>query len=531
MFRGFTESLVVRGVLAVWACLSVAGCGEQVELPAYCPPEAYDALQAGRLKPLVEHFADPAAGGRMTGTAGNDRAADRVVEQFRQAGLQPAGDAGTFRQRFPLGELRVPAPISRLSAGELKFDFGRDFLPMAGAVRGAFQAPLVFAGYGVKNRVRGYDSYRNLSARGCVVLLLQGEPHDKTGQSDWALKGKWTELTELRRKLRTARDAGAVGALIVSPPALARGGDPLEDVLPPKHRGPIPAMRITRAAANRLLRAGGREQTVGQLVEDLRGDALPEGFAVGVKVAGRCDFVPGVGENLLGVLPAGKHYATAYPAEEDPEDDLGPAPPVVVLGAHYDHLPATGQQSRDGGFGVRPGGDDNASGLAVLCQLAEALAKIPERNCEYVFVAFDAEEIGFLGSKHYVQHPVRPLDRTALMINIDQIGRLRDEEVIVIGAVNNATLKHCLLEGNGLGAGLKVTSVPLGKWSFWSDDAAFAAEGVRTLFFFTGLHRDYHTRRDTAAKVNLEGMSRVGRLIFDTLRFFDEAHAPPPAGR
>jgi hypothetical protein len=511
----------------VWMALGV-GCGEPI-VPAYCPPAAYDAFEPGRLAPIVRRLADPRLGGRMAGTAGNGVAARGIAEQFAQAGLIPAGEGGTYRRRFPLARLRVGAHVSSLRADEESLVFGQDFLPSAAGARGTFAGPIVFAGFGVKNRVRGYNDYRNLSAHGAVVLIVQGEPHDDNGQSLWAPKGKWTELIALPRKLRLAREAGAVAALVVTPPALRKHGDPLADVLPPRRRGPIPAVRISRQAANRLLAAGGRSETVDDLARVMRDNETFRGFPLDLRVEGTCDFVPGVGENLIGVLPAGKHYPTTHPADatDDETFDDGLQPPVVVIGAHYDHLPATGQKARDAGFGARPGADDNATGVALLCQLAEALSNIPERNCEYVFVAFDAEEIGFLGSKQYVEHPARPLDRTVLMVNLDQLGRLRDEEVLVIGK-GDSLLSRVLTDGNSLGAGLKLTRVPAKRWSPWSADAPFASRGIPTLLFTTGLHRDSRTRRDRFEKVDIDGLARAGRLVFDTLRFFDEAHAPKP---
>lgn len=495
---------------------ALAGCAS-----SFLPPAPADALDQLRPEPLAAHIrflADPALAGRMTGTAENSRAGDYLARHFALAGLTPAGDAGGWFQPFPADKLRVPAPSCRLQAGAKLLAPGKDFAPMAAGCAGAFEAPLVFAGYGLKNHIRRYDDYSTVSARGAVVMILQGEPHDKSGRSRWAIEGPWTELVPVAAKLRRAADNGAVAVLLVSPPDVVPGTDPLDDLLG-AGRGPLPAIRISRAAADELLAAGGPGRNLAALINHIHTTNTPSSFAVGTKVSGVVNLVPGGGRNVVGVLPA-------VPAD--------PAAPAIVVAAHYDHIPATGQKSRDHLFGSHPGADDNASGTAALVQLARAMARLPERRCRYYFVAFSGEEIGFLGSRHFVRHPPVPLSRIALDITLDEIGRVRDNNVYLIGNVNYQPVSLAVASARPLARPLRTTSIGILNSQYWSDQAPFVAAGVRTLLVFAGLPPEYHTRLDTADRVNYEGMANVAHLVFETLRRLDvelpaRAPDPPPA--
>ncbi|MCD4823132.1 MAG: M28 family peptidase, partial [Phycisphaerae bacterium] len=490
--------------------LATAGCGKPLQpTPAGGVSDA--SLAAGELAGPLRTLADVRLGGRMTGTKGNLVAGEYIASQFKAAGLEPGGDGGYF-QAFPVKKIRVPAPRCFLRTGKTKWRLGEDFYPIAAGAKGAFNGPLVFAGYGLDNKVRRYNDYAGLSVAGAVVMILQGEPHDAKGQSRWALKGQWTRLAGLKYKLRQARRAGAVGVLIVTPPDISPDIDPLYNVLPGKGEGFLPTMRISRQTADALLAEGKSRKTIARLVNGIHASKRPHSFPMGLTISGLVETRPGSGRNVVGILRAGK-----------PERNR----PVIVIGAHYDHLPVMGyRKARDKGFGVRPGADDNASGTAVLIQLAKALGKMPRRNCDYVLIAFSGEEIGFLGSKYYVKHPAMPLKRTAVMINLDQVGHLRKRRVLVIGSGAAEPFSRILTDANNLTARLKIVRVPIKNWAFWSDNAPFVAMGIETLFFFTGYDEYYHRKTDTIEHVNIPGMAKVARLVFDTIRVADQYFAP-----
>jgi hypothetical protein len=174
----------------------------------------------------------------------------------------------------------------------------------------------------------------------------------------------------------------------------------------------------------------------------------------------------------------------------------------VVLGAHYDHL------GRASGV-VHPGADDNASGTAVVLGMARALAAAGGMARTLVVVFFSGEEIGLLGSAHYVTHPPLPIGRTAAMLNFDMVGRMRHDR-LDIGGVESGGALRALLERvtGGDRLDLVLRESPYGP----SDHATFYAAGVPVLFFHTGGHDDYHAPGDTADKINAAGMAEVARL-------------------
>jgi hypothetical protein len=205
----------------------------------------------------------------------------------------------------------------------------------------------------------------------------------------------------------------------------------------------------------------------------------------------------------------------------------GPDAPTIVIGAHYDHLAS--RVGQDGNAEVFPGADDNASGVSVLILAAKALASAPDRRCNFVFVAFEAEEIGFVGSRHYVRDPAAPLARTAALINVDQVGYVRENRLFMIGSLLSPVINRALGRVRGRAkAGLSIVPVPTSNTKGWSDQAAFARLGLPTLFFYCGQTSYYHTPQDTADRVNNVGGAQVARLIFEVARALDHDFGQAP---
>lgn len=209
--------------------------------------------------------------------------------------------------------------------------------------------------------------------------------------------------------------------------------------------------------------------------------------------------ISGTGVNVAGLVPG------ADPALRGE---------YVVVGAHYDHIGNLASLSLDPErSGVRPGADDNASGTAALLELARRLARRPARR-SVLFVAFDAEELGLLGSAHFVADPPLPLDSAIAMLNLDMVGRLRRGRITIEGAAANPAWARVLEAANGdLGLDLR-TKPP----SSDSDQASFDGTGIPAIQFFTDLHPDYHTIGDRVERLNQWGMLRVVELAERVLR-------------
>jgi hypothetical protein len=240
---------------------------------------------------------------------------------------------------------------------------------------------------------------------------------------------------------------------------------------------------LTRAAADVLLAPAGK--SLAGLASARSARPLPTGVQVRLRV--RLDREERRTANVIGILPG---------------TDPARASEVVVLGAHYDHL------GRAGGV-VHPGADDNASGAAVVLGMARALAAAGGTARTLVVVFFSGEEIGLLGSAHYVKHPPLPIELTAAMLNFDMVGRMRNDRLNVGGVESGGGLR-ALVERAKRGDRLDLVlgDSPYGP----SDHSSFYAAGVPVLFFHTGGHDDYHAPGDTADKINAAGMAEVARL-------------------
>ena len=194
---------------------------------------------------------------------------------------------------------------------------------------------------------------------------------------------------------------------------------------------------------------------------------------------------------------------------------------AVVLGAHYDAL------DREPGGQARAGADDNASGVAILLEVARVAAasaadgRPPGRTL--VFVAFSGEETGLLGSSEYVRHPAVPLDSTFAMINLDTVGRLREDKLVVFG-VGSAEEFAAMLDGLNIAAGFKLEKIVEDSGS--SDQVSFYAQRVPALHFFTGPHEDYHRAGDSPEKLDVDGMVRVAEFTWETMSYLARRREP-----
>lgn len=189
----------------------------------------------------------------------------------------------------------------------------------------------------------------------------------------------------------------------------------------------------------------------------------------------------------------------------------------VIVGAHYDHLGLNAE-------GVLfPGADDNASGIAVLWAIASELAAEGPRSRDVLFIAFSGEEEGLLGSRWYVEHPLRPLESTAAMINLDTVGRIVDRKLFVLATRSAAEFPRAL-EGVNLGFDFELAMPE--KTSFAGDHVSFIDKGVPALHLFTGPNEDYHRTSDLPEKVDYEGLAEIAAFTAELIRFVADRERP-----
>jgi len=488
-----------------------------------------DPVTADELLEHVRTLASDEFGGRGTGDPGSELAARYIAESFQRSGLHPAGDNGGWFQDFPARVASSLGPKNRVAAQPVEiggvndtgpvpdFVLDRDFIPLAFSATGECTAPVVFAGYGVTAPDLGYDDYAGLDVKGKIVLCLRYEPaRDDTSSKFEGRKDTWH--AGLRTKARNAETHGAVGMILVNGP-LSDGGT--DELLRWERAGAaqavgIPTMMMTRKAVESFWGLGLPEKpaSLADVQARIDGEERPWTFELtGRPMTLRGDIVTETRttRNVVGwlppmVSPAG-HSTPGSASQPATTADMH-----LVIGAHYDHLGMGGQNSLSPDtMAIHNGADDNASGTASLMELAEAIAtdQTP-RTAGIVFVAFAAEELGLYGSTWYVDHPFRPIDSMAAMLNMDMVGRLKDGKLEVGGVGTSPSLRP-LVEEAYRNSEVKVTFGEGGSGP--SDHKTFNDRKRPVLFFFTGVHEDYHRPSDDCDKVNAPGMELVAEGV------------------
>lgn len=470
----------------------------------------------------VETLANPYMEGRAPGTKGNRIAADYLEFHFKRLGLKPAFPVGdsvqaSYRQEFeapassrPGDSLVKEREIAKVKGakGEIDLIAGVDFEATASSGNAGFVGPLAFAGYSIEEGPDDYTSYPKDTAddvlKDKIVMIFRFEPVNEEGKSRWATQ-RWTTKAAIEPKIRAAIDRGAKGVIIVNPPEVK--DDRIERLdgwnISSRRKYEVPIVVMSPKGADSMLRAINPD---GPSILDLRkraderGGVEELGGTVALDIATKK--VPLMTDNVGAILPGRGNLADQY----------------VVVGGHYDHVGYGYFGSRDGAAGrgkIHPGADDNASGASGVLLAAEELAKwyaeLPEdANARSVlFLGFSAEESGLNGSREYTTHPIVPLTQHQAMVNMDMIGRLRQDAIEVHGVGTAQGFADWLKPYfNASGLTISPRNSGLGP----SDHASFANAGVPVLFVHTGLHEEYHSTRDLADTINTEGGARVADL-------------------
>jgi len=488
------------------------------------PPAEHDAeITKAELSAWVKALADDAMEGRESGEAGADRASTWLAAEFERLGLRPAGDGGTFFQQFtiPRGMKVLPETalvVTGKGGKAVPFRLAEEFGPADVSAAGDVTADAVFAGYGIRAPEHGYDDYADLDAKGRVVVVLRRAPAWEDKKSPFATPQALEKFASFQAKADAAAAAGAVALVIVNDPATSTTKEK-DDLKPPGggQAGKLPVVQVVwKGAGARLSDALGLALVKRQA--QLDGKLMPRSEALdGVTVRVRCALEPEVRKvrNVAAMLVP-QRTVTAAPATTGP-GAAGPAAgepnETVIVGAHYDHVGrgrfgSLAGASADGK--IHNGADDNASGTAALLEMAGWLtARKAELSRRVLFLGFSGEELGLLGSKKYVEAPLVPLADTVAMLNLDMVGRL-DERLYVGGTGTSPLWPDALERQNQAGPRLNLKFWPGGKAP--SDHESFYGKNVPVLFFFTGLHGDYHRPSDDWNTLNYDGHAKVARL-------------------
>ncbi len=443
----------------------------------------------------IKYLSSDSLRGRLTGSPGDSLSAVYIKNKLSSYGFIPL--TGDGFQRYKVTKKLVPGPDNALSINGRNYTAEKDFSPFEFSSNSALEAEVVFAGYGfnLNNDSLKWDDYKGIDVKGKWVLILRADPEsDNT-------KSPYITFSSDRDKALLAKDMGAAGVLMVSGPIF----DP-QDTIEAFSSGEyysvdIPVFRIKREVADAILSKS--KNSVAALEKKLNETKKPYPFSTKVTANGKAE--------ILREMASTRNVAMVLPGE-DPQLKNE----YIILGAHFDHLgmggPGSGSRALDT-IGIHHGADDNASGVAMMLELAEKFAKTKgSHKRSIICLSFSGEEEGLLGSKHFTDDPPIDLSKVNAMINMDMVGRLNKENILQIGGVGTATGLKDLVLANSDTSIIKLSLSEEGYGP--SDHSSFYGKNIPVLFYFTGAHMDYHTPTDTWEKINYKGMVEISDLIF-----------------
>jgi aminopeptidase YwaD len=489
-----------------------------ISLAASAQQQATDGPSAARLQQHISYLASDALNGRRTGTQGANDAAHYVAGEFARLGLQPTiHRAGASRrgsiamsqylQPFPyvagveLGQKNTLILGGKRDDLKITLKAGEDWTPLGFSSNATISGSVSFVGFGITASELKHDDYAGGVAKGRIALALQGTPDGENPH------GQFGRFEGVRWKAIAAKNAGAV-ALIVIAKDEKFTDDRLYTLSYDNSAGDagLPVILMSRESANRML------GTSNLSLADVERAAGPKQLSEELMLT--TDIVRKEVEayNVIAVLEGSDRLLKNE---------------TIVIGAHYDHLGRGGEGSLAPRSGeIHHGADDNASGTAGVLELARLIsAQKPRPKRTIVFICFSGEEEGLLGSNYYVNHPARPLANTVAMINMDMIGRMKDNKLIV-GGVGTAKEWRQLL-----GVGESTSSATSGPFSVTlqedgygpSDHSSFYSKQIPVLFFWTGTHNDYHKPSDTFDKINYNDEARILSFVANVVRDVDNS--------
>jgi aminopeptidase YwaD len=443
----------------------------------------------------IKYLSSDLLKGRLTGTPGDSLAAEYIKSELASYGLIPL--TGDGLQRFKVTRRIVAGKNNSLVINGITYTPGKDFMPLAFSSNAGLEAEAVFAGYGfnINGDSLKWNDYKDIDVKGKWVIILRGDPESEKSKSPFI------PFSADRDKALLAKDMGAAGVMMVSGP-IFDPNDTFEPLSAEGYSVDIPVVRIKKEVANFII--SGSNNNIADLEKELNKTRMPIVFSTKVTVKGKTE--------ILREMTNTRNVVMELPGE-DPQLKNE----YIIIGAHFDHLgmggPGSGSRAPDT-IGIHHGADDNASGVAMMLELAEKFADTKgSHKRSIICVAFTGEEEGLLGSKHFTSEPGIDLSKVNAMINIDMVGRLNETNNLQIFGVGTATGLKDLIYSKSDTSVIKLTLSDEGYGP--SDHSSFYGKNIPVLFYFTGAHTDYHTPADTWDKINYNGMVKISGLIYN----------------
>jgi Zn-dependent M28 family amino/carboxypeptidase len=487
-----------------------------------------DTIAANQLRDYLTFIASDEMEGRDTPSRGLDTTAKFLAMNLARWGFKPAGDNGTFFQRIDLSRNRVDTAQTHVELNGRVLTPGTDYLPVAGA--GDISGQLVFAGSGWFFKAKAIDAYKGVDGTGKIAVVFgsPNQPPRGVARADFGKQGE-----DYMNPSDYARKVGAVGVIYVpdfqylanwerNRQRIMERGTTFVTKFQTPTSAPLPSIVVSPEVANAILM--GEKQNATGIFNASYGSGLPESFTLNasktikINMASRAETVPT--QNVVGV------WEGSDPVLKNE---------YVAVGAHYDHVGICAPAATDT---ICNGADDDGSGTTAILSMAEALSKAPTRPKRSVlFVWHCGEEKGLWGSRYFTEYPTVPLNQIVTQINIDMIGRSKKEgdtnprnkdltgpnDIYLIGSTMMSTELGELVQSVNKGY-LNIgydtrydDPADPQRFFYRSDHYNYARKGIPIIFYFDGVHEDYHLPGDSPDKIDYQKMETVTRTVYMTL--------------
>lgn len=478
---------------------------------AISPSDKTPKITAGEVSDHIKYLSSDELAGRFPGTDGDRLTEEYIVNEFKEYKITPAGDDG-YKQPFDyISEIKLGSGNSlSIGNGELIQGAGTQFTPVYLSSNGIASGNIVFVGYGINAPELNYNDYTGIDLKGKIALMMMYSPGYNTPHDN-----PFSKFERLRIKCAAAKEQGAAGIIVVKGPE--SGEDELVTLRmsgPGENLG-IPVVNVKRDYVEYIFK-NTKNMSLSEVQKSIDSLRTPMSFEFGGGMAEIKTDLVHVKANTNNVI--GKIEGSDPVLKNE----------YIVIGAHMDHL---GDGLKYGSLyeghdaQIHNGADDNASGVAGVLELAQYYAsKKKELKRSIIFMCFSGEEAGLLGSAFFTKSEMMKKYNIVSMINLDMVGRLTDNK-LTIGGTGTSSIWQGLLDS------LNKTynfSAAYNKDGYGpSDHASFYAKDIPVLFFFTGLHKDYHKPSDDWQFINADGEAKVLNMVVSIVNYVDKNSAKP----
>jgi hypothetical protein len=454
--------------------------------------------------------------GRFPGTRGDTLTQNYIINEFQKYKLKPAGEKGYLQPLEMVTQVELKGKNEfqiNFKGNVTDYSLSKDFTPLGFSGKGRAEGGLVFAGYGISAPEQNYDDFKDkngneIDIKGKILVIMryspgQNEPHNNP----------FEKYEPSRYKTLAARDGQAAGIIFITGP---QSGDDVLQTLKYDNvmqNAGFPVIDCKREIIEKIFSENGLD--LNQIQKDIDSSKTANSFALNnasAIIEADVEPVEVTTSNILGFIEG---------------NDPVLKNEVIVIGAHKDHLGygLYGSLYRGNDKQIHNGADDNASGTAGVMELAQKMSAGKKKlKRSVLFMCFAAEEAGLLGSAYFVKSGLFGKYNIVSMINLDMIGRLNNNKLIIYGTGTSSVWDKMLDSINGK-FNFTITKNPEGFGP--SDHSSFFAKNIPVLFFFTGTHSDYHSPTDDYEKINAEGEAKVLNMVYDIAMDIDGMKSKP----